>query len=186
MSVRAPFAAVAVVMGTVFAVGCAQTSSPTSPSPPAVAASASSSVSSGTLSTQITRNVAPVLVQLDRVDHFLLDANHELALCLAPQSLGHPPGPCDQNSLNFYLKANGALDDLAPSMPPGPPSAPAVDALNAIIAQANITLGSLVNIPPGPPCFPEIMVQAQHTISVATRLLSNACTADQCSAGFAD
>jgi hypothetical protein len=181
MSLRAVFAAVAVVAGTAFAVGCAQTSSPTSPSPPA-AASASSTVSSGQLSTQSARNFAPMLAQLNRVDHFLLDANHQLSLCLAPAAFGHPPGPCDQNSLNFYLKANAALDELAPAMPLGPPSAAAIEALNAIIAEATITLGSLVNIPPGPPCFPDIIVQAQHTISVATRLLSNACTADECSA----
>jgi hypothetical protein len=115
----APFAIVAVVAGTVFAVGCARVSSPTSPSSPAAASSVSSS------STQSTSNFAPVLAQLNRVDNFLVDANHQLSLCLAPPALGHPPGPCDQNSLDFYLKANAALDGLAPAYPPGPPSAPA-------------------------------------------------------------
>jgi hypothetical protein len=101
-----------------------------------------------------------------------------LNLCLAPPALGHPPSPCDQNSLDFYLKANAALEGVKVSMPPGPPNAPATDALNAIIGQANLTLGLLVGYPPGPPCFPQIIIEAQHTIEVATGLKS--CTTDVC------
>lgn len=121
-----------------------------------------------------------MVAQLNLVDNHLLSANHQLDLC---GSQGHPPGPCFQNSLDFYLKANAALDGLAVSVPPGPPAAPAADALNRIIRQANLTLETLVTLPPGPPCIPQILEQAQHTITVATGLLSNTCNADQCSAG---
>ena len=115
MSVRASFVAVALV-GTVFVVGCAQTSSPTSPS-----SSASSSVSGTALVTPSTSNFEPLLAQLNRVDNFLVSANRHLNECLAPN---HPPGPCDEHTLKFYLKANAALDDVAPLYPPALPDGP--------------------------------------------------------------
>jgi hypothetical protein len=162
---RASRVAIAVA-GAVLVVSCSQSISPAAPS---------ASITSPTAANS-TASFQPVLARLNLVDQHLVSANHQLDLCLGE----HPPGPCFQNSLDFYLKANAAFDGLIASIPPGPPLAPAADALNAIIAQAHLTLDTLVALPPGPPCIPQIQVQAQHAISVATALLSNTCNADQC------
>ena len=98
-AMRASLTAVAVVVGTVFVVGCAQTSSPTSPS-----SSASSAVPNGggaELGRSSARDVASGLTAISPgVSDLTLanngwtcrDPNPSLTVC-APPGLGFPPRP---------------------------------------------------------------------------------------------
>ena len=80
----------------------------------------------------------------------------------------------EQNTLAFYLKANGVLAAI-----PGHPILP-TGALNGIIGQANITLDLIaLNTSPGDPVIPQIVTQARRTITLANSLQS--CGVDVCS-----
>jgi hypothetical protein len=166
MSQRSQLAA---VVGTVFLVGCSHNSSPTSPSPSVLPSV--SSVSAET--TQAEAAGSPVLVQLDLANNFLVSANQQLTLFFVPPNPVIPPNPIlplEQNTLAFYLKANGVLEAIPPN-----PILPSTDALSGIIGQANITLDLINTHPPDPtippnPIIPQIVTQAQRTITLATSL----------------
>ena len=110
------------------------------------------------------------------VGNWLVSANQQLKPFYSPGDPIIPPdpvSPLDQNALNFYLQANAGRD----AFPPDPISP--VDALDAIIGQANITLNLIAtHASPGDPIIPQIVIQANHTILVATDLKS--CGVDVC------
>jgi hypothetical protein len=164
MSQRSQFAA---VVGIVFLVGCSH-SSPTSPSRSVLPAVSSASAETS----QAEATASPVLVQLDLANNFLVSANQQLTLFFIPPNPVIPPNPIsplEQNTLAFYLKANGVLAAIPPNpvLPTG--------ALNGIIGQANITLDLINTHPPDPtippnPIIPQIVTQARRTITLATSL----------------
>jgi hypothetical protein len=179
MSVRTSLAAVAVVVVTLFVVGCAQTSSPTSPSssasPVVSLAPSVSGVTVGALA--VGPPITPIWAQLNLVTNYLVSANHQLNEFFAigpPIIPGNPVFPAAQNSLDFYLKANGILDTVAGQGPPITPQT--TDALQAILGEAHTTLGLLTpcgdGCQQGPPIFLDIAAQANHTILVANGLLT--------------
>jgi hypothetical protein len=179
MSVRTSLAAVAVVVVTLFVVGCAQSSSPTSPSSSASSvvslASSVSGVTVGALG--IGPPITPIWAQLNLVTNFLVSANQQLNIFLnqgPPIIPGNPVFPAAQNSLDFYLRANGVLDMVAIIGPPITPQT--TDALHAILGEAHTTLDLLTpcgdGCAVGPPIFLDIATQANHTILVANGLLT--------------
>lgn len=168
MSVRASFVAVAVALGIVFVVGCGQTSSPTSPS-----SFVSSPVSGSTSAVQSSGTFAPLLAQLNLVAKLLASANHQadlfdLEVPDRPVLEGRPPL---DRTLDFYQRANAALDLFAPNYSP---LVGGTDLLNLIIEQANFTLELITRLPPGPPppSVPQIIKEAGHIILVATTLVN--------------
>jgi hypothetical protein len=174
------FAAAAAVVGSAFLGGCAQLSSPTSPSSSAASSVSATSSASESHVTVAGPPITPVWAQLNLATDLLASANHQLSLFLIqgppiippnPVIPGNPVFPADQNALDFYLKANSVLDEVAVNGPPITPETTV--ALNAILGQANttLTLFLLYDSPRPSLLFGQITTQAAHTTQVANTLL---------------
>ena len=172
-----------VLIAMLFVVGCSQMTAPTAPTAVRSSVSATSSVSDGGVTAYVNGPpITPIWAQLNLVGNLLMSANHQLKLFFGLQNgppiippnpiiPGNPVFPAGRNTLNFYLKANSVLDKVAQS---GPPITPQItDALNAILREANTTLSLLTVCEGCPLLYGQITTEAQHTIQVATGLMTS-------------